>query len=232
MNHHQRRSAPRVTSKKRTSLPSLYCSKCGAKAEASCACGVGYVPAHVAAAKAVAAHPEKSNRAIAKEIGVDEGTVRDARRGTAEISAVRIGLDGKAHRVHLRHDNPTPNELVHIPAAEELIDGITPLINALRNEGKICETIMSPNRVARLAHGLLSQIFKSRLSPIAKAKACEDCAKEWNIDRAPTKDVIDAVRAAADAWSDLLKKLVVAAEEETRPRDSSRAEAAELTTCG
>ncbi|MDE5440531.1 hypothetical protein GWG65_03510 [Bradyrhizobium sp. CSA207] len=196
-------------------LPKLFCSKCGARADATCACGVAYMPARVAAAKAVAAHPGKSNRAIARDIGVDEGTVRDARRGTAEFSAVRIGLDGKARRVFRRHDNPTPDELVHIPAAEKLIDGITPFINALRNEGKIRETIMSPNRVAGIVQGLLSQIFKSSLSRICKAKACEDCANEWNIDPAKvTKNEIDAVRAAADAWSALHQRLAVAAEED------------------
>jgi hypothetical protein len=41
------------------------------------------------AAQAVAANPSMSNRAIARQIRVDEGTVRKARKATADPSAVR-----------------------------------------------------------------------------------------------------------------------------------------------
>jgi len=79
----------------------ICCSKCGAKAKPGCNCGVAYVPAHVFAAKAVAAHPEKSDRIIAREIGVSDKTVAKARKATAEKSAVakRIGRDGKARKL-------------------------------------------------------------------------------------------------------------------------------------
>ncbi len=79
----------------------IFCSKCGAKARPGCNCGVAYVPARVFAARAVAAHPEKSDRAIAAAIGVDPKTVAKARKATAEKSAVakRIGRDGKARRL-------------------------------------------------------------------------------------------------------------------------------------
>ena len=40
----------------------MHCSKCGVEAAAACDCGAPYIPAGVAAAKAVAAHPEKSDR--------------------------------------------------------------------------------------------------------------------------------------------------------------------------
>jgi hypothetical protein len=57
----------------------------------------------MAAARAVAANPGKSDRAIAAEVGVSEKTVAKARRSTAEKSAVgsatRIGRDGKARKV-------------------------------------------------------------------------------------------------------------------------------------
>jgi hypothetical protein len=78
----------------------MHCSECGVEAAAACDCGAPYVPAGVAAAKAVAAHPEKSDRAIAAEIGVSDKTVGKARRATAENSAVetRLGLDGKARK--------------------------------------------------------------------------------------------------------------------------------------
>jgi regulator of replication initiation timing len=78
----------------------MHCSECGVEAAAACDCGAPYVPAGVAAANAVAAHPEKSDRAIAAEIGVSDKTVGKARRATAESSAVdtRVGLDGKARK--------------------------------------------------------------------------------------------------------------------------------------
>jgi hypothetical protein len=55
----------------------------------------------VAAAKAVAANPTASNRAIAAEIGIDHKTVAKARRSTGINSPVekRIGLDGKSRKM-------------------------------------------------------------------------------------------------------------------------------------
>jgi predicted transcriptional regulator len=58
------------------------------------------VTAGAAAAAAVAANPDKTNRAIAGDLGVDEGTVRKARRSVAENSATgkRTGKDGKQYK--------------------------------------------------------------------------------------------------------------------------------------
>jgi hypothetical protein len=84
------------------SIIRLSCSACGAEANASCSCGKPYVPARERAAEAVAAHPDKSNRVIAEEIGVDEKTVRQARASTADQSAVeesRTGKDGRTRRL-------------------------------------------------------------------------------------------------------------------------------------
>lgn len=82
----------------------ICCSKCGAKARPGCNCGVAYVPAHVFAAKAVAAHPEKSDRAIAKEIGVDHKTIAKARKSVGDKSptAKRVGADGKHYNATKR----------------------------------------------------------------------------------------------------------------------------------
>jgi hypothetical protein len=52
------------------SIQRMVCTGCGAEANASCKCGKPYVPKSVRAAEAVAASPEKSNRAIAADIGV------------------------------------------------------------------------------------------------------------------------------------------------------------------
>jgi hypothetical protein len=86
----------------------LCCSECGAKAKAGCRCDVAYVPARVYAAKAVAAHPELSDRAIATEIGVSDKTVAKARKSTADKSAVakRTGRDGKARKLPSRAMTP------------------------------------------------------------------------------------------------------------------------------
>jgi hypothetical protein len=76
----------------------LCCAKCGAKTKPGCDCGVAYLPAHMYAAKAVAAHPEKSDRAIAAAIGVDHKTVAKARKSVGEKSPTRVGADGKRYR--------------------------------------------------------------------------------------------------------------------------------------
>jgi hypothetical protein len=88
------------------------CVRCGAKTKPGCDCGVAYVPAHMYAAKAVAAHPEKSDRTIAKEIGVSDKTVAKARKATAEKSAVekRIGRDGKARKLPTKRMTPEAAE--------------------------------------------------------------------------------------------------------------------------
>jgi hypothetical protein len=79
----------------------LRCTSCGTTAKCPCGCGVPYVSDHPwanadpvtkataleRAAAAVAAHPEKSNRAIAAEIGVSFETVRRARAGRKAAAA-------------------------------------------------------------------------------------------------------------------------------------------------
>jgi hypothetical protein len=82
----------------------LSCTGCGAEANASCDCHKPYVPAAAKAAAAIAANPNKSDRAIAAEIGVAPNTVRTARQATAQDCAVdeRVGLDGKTRKLPQR----------------------------------------------------------------------------------------------------------------------------------
>jgi hypothetical protein len=76
----------------------MHCSACGVEAAAACDCGAPYIPAGAAAAKAVAAHPEKSNRAIAAETGIPETTVRRSRAGAPKgATDTRVGKDGKTY---------------------------------------------------------------------------------------------------------------------------------------
>jgi hypothetical protein len=74
------------------------------------------------AAAAVAANPDKSDRAIAPEIGVGSNTVRRARRATAPNGAVeaRTGRDGKKREQAIDQPEPAP--------ASDVADrrGITP----------------------------------------------------------------------------------------------------------
>ena len=107
----------------------IRCSRCSAKSKTECGCGAPYVGVHRwampvgpaperkpdgkltlltaldRAMAAITAHPAKSNRSIAAEIGVAEPTVRRARRqlkkaGTDDAvdDAVRIGRDGRRRR--------------------------------------------------------------------------------------------------------------------------------------
>jgi hypothetical protein len=81
------------------SIQRMVCTGCGAEANASCNCGVSYVPKAQRAAEAVKANPEKSDRAIAKEIGASPTTVGKAREQLSTTGQLedtpRTGLDGK-----------------------------------------------------------------------------------------------------------------------------------------
>jgi len=122
------------------SVVRLACSACGAEANASCNCGKPYEPKLQRAADAVAEHPEKSNRAIAEQIGVDEKTVRKARSSTADHSAVeepRTGKDGKTRRMpsYMPDDDKAP---AGDPSADaDLIDQIITLFGQLTGDGQV-----------------------------------------------------------------------------------------------
>lgn len=81
------------------SIQRLFCEGCGAEANASCNCGKPYLPKSVRAAEVIAANPEKSDRAIAAEIGASPTTVGKARDELSTsgqlVDGPRIGLDGK-----------------------------------------------------------------------------------------------------------------------------------------
>jgi hypothetical protein len=103
----------------------LFCSKCKARGEIGCDCGVEYIRAGELATQAIA-DPEnagKSDRAIAEEIGVGSNTVRRARESTAPNGAVekRTGKDGKARKLP-KKPKPTANSdrPVAAYAADEL----------------------------------------------------------------------------------------------------------------
>jgi hypothetical protein len=79
----------------------LVCSSCGAPGEGSCRCGVAYVPPGQRAADAVKANPDKSDRAIAADLGVSQPTVSRARRKSVDTNVStgkRTGKDGKKYK--------------------------------------------------------------------------------------------------------------------------------------
>lgn len=87
------------------------CSACGV--DAGCNCGAPLMSKAQRAAEALKASPEKSDRAIAKEIGVSHPTVAKAREATGNnlpVDEPRIGLDGKQRRMPTRREIAEPDD--------------------------------------------------------------------------------------------------------------------------
>ena len=82
------------------------CSSCGV--DAGCNCGAPLMSKAKRAAEAIAANPQKSDRAIAEDLGVGTMTVNRARKSTVPHGTVddepRVGLDGKQRRMPVRRD--------------------------------------------------------------------------------------------------------------------------------
>lgn len=79
------------------------CPRCGN----NCQCGVPYIAKTVRAAEAIRANPEKSDRAIAKEIDASPTTVGKAREqlstdGQLETSAAPVWTARRGRRRHAR----------------------------------------------------------------------------------------------------------------------------------
>ena len=120
------------------SIQRMVCTGCGAEANASCNCGVAYQPKSVRAAEAVKANPEKSDRAIAAEIGVSQPTVSKARKDLEatdkELSVdERIGLDGKTRKLPEKKQEPEKKP------DEEADDDDTPGLTVLDYDGLLKE---------------------------------------------------------------------------------------------
>lgn len=80
------------------SVQRMVCTGCGVEANASCNCGVAYTPKIVRAAEAIKANPQKSDRAIAAELGIHHSTVQEARKvADRPPPDERVGRDGKSY---------------------------------------------------------------------------------------------------------------------------------------
>jgi hypothetical protein len=80
------------------------CLKCGAEAVAPCGCGAPLVTHGKRAEAAVQAAPERSDHAIAADIGVSVPTIGRARLRLGMVQDVRKGLDGKLYSMPERND--------------------------------------------------------------------------------------------------------------------------------
>ena len=98
------------------SIARLACTACGAETNASCNCGVAYNPVAIAK-EAIKANSQKSNRAIAKETGVSEPTVRRARASGDEPDKV-VGLDGKTYKAKAANNTRPDFEKLQAHAKE------------------------------------------------------------------------------------------------------------------
>jgi Na+-translocating ferredoxin:NAD+ oxidoreductase RnfC subunit len=110
----------------------LECSECGALGEGSCNCDAPYVNAGTRAAAAIAANPQKSDRAIAAEAKVNRRTVIKARElvhsapvgkqttVTNVTVGKRIGRDGKTRKLPTKRAKAKP-----APTLSELINAFT-----------------------------------------------------------------------------------------------------------
>jgi hypothetical protein len=101
----------------------LRCSECGAEANATCACGVAYIPAGEYARKVAAMQPGVSNRALAEQIGVSYQTVRRARQSvdTNVSTESRTGKDGKMYSPRKPHKAPSLDKAREIVREAEAI---------------------------------------------------------------------------------------------------------------
>lgn len=110
-----------------TTTAQIFCSDCGACADAACNCGAPYLPAGQRAMKAIEANPERSDRAIATELGIGNKTVSRARQqATVSHDTVedrqpkRIGKDGKKRRMPVKKakkQSPSAIEMHRMGAA-------------------------------------------------------------------------------------------------------------------
>jgi hypothetical protein len=111
------------------------CPRCGN----NCSCGIPYVPKTMRAADAIKANPDKSNRAIAADLGIDEKTVRIAR---ADYSAPEpeyvTGRDGKNYAAS-KPAEPKPVDEDHLitNTANTLVAEITDILRKLSPAGRV-----------------------------------------------------------------------------------------------
>jgi hypothetical protein len=146
------------------------CPKCGN----NCQCGVPYVPKTMRAAEAIKANPEKSDRAIAKEIGASPTIVGKAREELSTAGQLedkpRIGLDGKERKKPIHWSKRVHPSVVY-PAAAHGVTART-FIEAREQDDPL--VVPNPDHVDEI---LASSWFASKIKPIIEGKAANDPEK-------------------------------------------------------
>jgi hypothetical protein len=147
------------------SVQRMVCTGCGAEANASCNCGMDYKPKSVRAREAVEANPEKSDRAIAKEVGVSQPTVSKARK---ELEATdkqlsvqeRTGLDGKTRKLPERNAETASTKQYNRKSVQA--EKLAPVMTMIQHSTDIARLI-----IPYLEHGsFTSEQFETLLAAI------------------------------------------------------------------
>jgi hypothetical protein len=113
---------------------------------AACTCGVSYTPKAIRAAEAVKANPEKSDRALAAELGVGKDTVRRARSDVAhDAPPDRVGQDGKSYPA-ARPTKPRTRDLT--AEAIGLLNEIIPLLRQMDQQQRLSFRAAALQRMA------------------------------------------------------------------------------------
>jgi hypothetical protein len=81
------------------SIQRLTCTKCGAEANASCNCGVSYMPAAERVREYDKANPGQSTRAASADLGISQSEVQRARKSGEPFGSPETvtGRDGKSY---------------------------------------------------------------------------------------------------------------------------------------
>jgi hypothetical protein len=132
----------------------MACTACGAEANASCTCGVSYVPKSVRAAEAVKANPEKSTRALEAETGLNRETLRRARKQvTHHVSPESERVTGQDGKNYPRATKPQTQTEAQQP--ENLISrahtALTPVVEFVRRMAPQERTRFRQQALERLA---------------------------------------------------------------------------------
>jgi hypothetical protein len=158
------------------SISRLICIGCGAETNATCNCGMEYRPKSERAREAVEANPEKSNRAIAKEIGADKVIVDRARKqleASGDMSPVkeRIGLDRKTRKVPEKKRASEPP----LPGSEEYERDKTECIRLARNVEN------AERDLAEFVDNDAAPVSSTAPQPFEKRWKVEACGDGWQV---------------------------------------------------
>ena len=120
------------------SIVRLECEKCGAEANATCTCGMKYVPVAQRIAEYDKTNPGKSTRQAAADLGVSQQRVSQLRKsGDNPLSPEIVkGRDGKTYKA--RRPSYVPDAAGDDPSADgDLIDQIVDLFEQLTRNGRV-----------------------------------------------------------------------------------------------